>query len=120
MRIAGQPESLWIRRRQRLLDAALAPLPLTAAAAVVLLGFADGWQLALLAGAAASAVAATRIRFSGRAAMGLLMVLLLLALGGWGPSADRRSAPAHQGGPNAHSHPRPHAHLHDATDRARS
>jgi hypothetical protein len=110
MRIAGQPESLWTRRRKRLLAVALAPLPLAAAAATVLVAFADGWQLALLAGGAAGAVAATRVRFCDRAALGLLMIVLLLALGGWGPGADRRAAaPAHQGGPQANSHPHPDA-----------
>lgn len=114
MRVAGQPESVWTRRRRRWLDAAQAPPLLAAAAAVLLVGFADGWQLAVLTGAAAGAVAATRIRFSGRASLGLLMVVLLLALGGWGPGAAQRSAPpAHRSGPHADSHPHPQTQRHD-------
>jgi hypothetical protein len=90
--------------RRRLLGAALAPLPLAAVCAAALVGFADGLRLALLATAAASAVAATRLRFSARAALGVLLVGALLALRGWGPGFDRRPAPApgHLGHTHAH------------------
>lgn len=104
MRVAGQPEDRLTRTRRRLLAAALAPLPLAAAGTVVVIGLGDSWRLALLAACAAGAVAAARLRFSAPAALGVLLVVALLALHGWGPSFERRqaTAPVHRG--HAHSH----------------
>lgn len=92
MRVAGQPDGRLVRARRRLAGAAIAPLPVAAAGAVVVVGVADSWRLALLAAAAAGAVAATGFRGCGRAALALLAVAALLALGGWGPGFDRRPA----------------------------
>lgn len=90
MRIAGQPDPRYVRVRRRVL-AAVGPATLAAAAAVAVVALADGWRTALLAAVAAAALAATRFRFSRQAALCLLAVVVLLALGGWGPGFDSRS-----------------------------
>ena len=91
MRIAGQPDPRYVRVRRRL-RAAIGPATLLAAAAVAIVALADGWRTALLTAAAAAALAATRVRFSREAAVCLLAVVALLALGGWGPAFDSRPA----------------------------
>lgn len=92
MRIAGQPDPRFVRVRRRLL-AAVGPATLAATIAVAIVAFADGWRTALLAAVAAAALAATRFRFSREAALCLLAAVVLLALGGWGPSFDSRPGP---------------------------
>jgi hypothetical protein len=57
-------------------------LAATVAGALVLA--ADGWRTALLALVAAAAIAATRIRFAGEAAVVLLAATALLASAGYG------------------------------------
>jgi cyanate permease len=61
---------------------------------LAIVGLADGWRLVLLAALVAVAVAATRLWFGGRAALGLLMAVALLAIAGWGPGFDRRPSAA--------------------------
>jgi hypothetical protein len=106
MRVAGQPDGRLTRARRRLVGAAIAPLPLVAIGPVAIVGLADGWRLALLSACAAGAVAAMRLRCSGRAALGVLLAAALLALGGWGPGFDRRPdvAPVHLGHSHGHTH----------------
>ena len=96
MRIAGQPDPRLTRSRRRLL-AAIGPATVAAAAAVAIVALADGWRTALLTAAAAAALAATRVRFSREAAVCLLAVVTLLALGGWGPGFDSRPAAERNG-----------------------
>jgi hypothetical protein len=112
MRVKGQPDGRLTRERRRLAGAAFAPLPLAAAGLVAIVAIADSWRMALLASLSASAVAAVRLRFSARAALGLLLVAALLAIGGWGPGFDRRPAadPSHVG----------HFHRHAQTRGAKS
>jgi len=73
----------------------LKPSPALAAAlaATALVALGDGPRTALLAALAAGALAATRVRFCGRAALGVLALAALLALGGWGPAFDQRPGP---------------------------
>lgn len=72
-------------------------LLLVAVGALVMIGVADGWRLLLLAAFVAAIVMVTHLRFSAYAAVGLLLVVALLAIGQWGPGVDRRPAapPAH-------------------------
>ncbi|MBS1882686.1 MAG: hypothetical protein JSS97_06980 [Actinobacteria bacterium] len=102
MRAPGGPGGRPLRMPRRLVRSALAPLPAAAAGALVIVALADGWRLMLLAAVVAAAVAATRLRFSAGVALGLLLVVSLLAIGGWGPGFDWRpvAAPAHL----AHAH----------------
>lgn len=99
----GRPDGRLSRLRRRVVGRAIAPLTV-AAAALVIVGVADGWRLALLTASVAAAVAATRLRFGARAALGLLLVVAVLAIGGWGPGFDRRppAVPVHPAHTRAH------------------
>jgi hypothetical protein len=94
----------WVRPRLARV-ALLSPL-LVAAGALAIVAIGDGWRLAVLIAATAGAVAATRLRFSCRAALGLLMVWALLAIAWLGPITDRHptAAPIHHGQTRTHVH----------------
>jgi hypothetical protein len=68
--------------------ARLTSLPLyttmVATAAIVVMIAVDGWRTALLAVLAGGAVAASRVRFSDRAAVALLAITAVLVSGGHG------------------------------------
>jgi hypothetical protein len=77
-----------------------------AAAATIVI--ADSWRSALLEIAAALTLAATRVRFAGYAAVGVLLIGAVIALGGQGPAhsvPDGRpkmaATAAHHRGPQA-------------------
>lgn len=114
MRVAGQPAGRLTRARHRMIGAVIAPLPIAATCTLIVIGFADGWRLALLTALVAAAVAATHLRSSARTALGLVMAVALLAIAGWGPGFDRRSpvTPLHPGRARAGAGARAGAHAH--------
>jgi hypothetical protein len=91
-------------------------LLLGAAGALAVVGIADGWRLLILAAFVAAGVVATRLRFSAQAALGLLLVVALFAVGGWGPGSNRR--PPNHRAKSAHARGQAHHHPHKAKGKA--
>jgi hypothetical protein len=90
-------------------------LPALAVSSTMVTAFADSWRTAALATVAAGLVTVTRIRFAARVAVGLLLVVTVISLGGQGParsapvaSTDRTESHIHQqttkGGQDAELH----------------
>lgn len=105
----GQADARLARlRRRSFVRAGPARLPWAAVVILGIVGATDGWRMVVPVVFAAVAVAATRLRFSGRAALGLLVIVVVLSLAGWAPGSDRspKIMQAHPGPAHLEAHAR--------------
>jgi hypothetical protein len=72
------------------------------AAPAVLIAASDSWRTAAAAVLAAGTIRATRARFSGAAAVGLLVIVTLAVIGGAGPATSSRVMSSHRVDDSAH------------------